>query len=67
LTNKYLVIAVISSFALTLMLCYVPVFQVMFGTVPLTIQDLILVWGIGSLGLFILPEVFYGKKVWKWV
>jgi hypothetical protein len=49
------------------MLCYVPVFQVMFGTVPLTIQDLILVWGIGSLGLFILPEVFYGKKVWKWV
>ncbi|MEM5790937.1 MAG: cation transporting ATPase C-terminal domain-containing protein, partial [Candidatus Aenigmatarchaeota archaeon] len=67
LTNKYLVIAVAASFALTLMLCYVPVFQVMFGTAPLTIQDLALVMAVSSLGLLILPEIFYGRKVWKWV
>ncbi|MEM7825308.1 MAG: calcium-translocating P-type ATPase, PMCA-type [Candidatus Aenigmatarchaeota archaeon] len=67
LTNKYLVIAVAVSFILTLMLCYVPTFQIMFGTVPLTIQDLALVMIVGSLGLFILPEIFYGRKVWKWV
>ncbi|MEM5799977.1 MAG: calcium-translocating P-type ATPase, PMCA-type [Candidatus Aenigmatarchaeota archaeon] len=66
-TNKYLVIAVAASFALTLMLCYVPIFQVMFGTVPLTLQDLALVMAVSSLGLFILPEIFYGRKVWKWV
>ena len=66
-TNKYLVIAVAASFALTLMLCYVPTFQVMFGTVPLTLKDLALVMAVSSLGLFILPEIFYGRKVWKWV
>ncbi|MCS7105806.1 MAG: cation-translocating P-type ATPase C-terminal domain-containing protein [Candidatus Aenigmarchaeota archaeon] len=65
--NKYLVIAVAVSFVLTIMLCYVPVLQIMFGTVSLTIQELAIVLAVSSLGLFILPEIFYERKIWRWV
>jgi Ca2+-transporting ATPase len=65
-TNKYLVIAVVASLILTASLTVVPVFQQMFGTVSLSLTDWLIVGAIGSLGFFILPEVFYGRKIWKW-
>jgi len=61
--NKFLLIAVVGSAALTI---FVP-FIGLFGTVVL---DDPLEWGlviVASLsGLLILPEVFYGRKIWRW-
>jgi Ca2+-transporting ATPase len=61
--NKYLVIAVIVSTAATIL---VPYFGLM-GTVWL---DNPMDWTIAIVasisGLFILPEIFYGRKIWKW-
>ncbi|MEM1539864.1 MAG: cation-translocating P-type ATPase [Candidatus Bathyarchaeia archaeon] len=61
--NKFLVIAVIVSAVATIL---VPFFGLM-GTVWL---DDPMEWAIAiaaSLsGLFILPEIFYGRKIWKW-
>jgi Ca2+-transporting ATPase len=63
LSNKFLLVAVVASAALTIL---VPLFG-LFGTVWL---DDPLEWTIAiaaSLsGLLILPEVFYGRKIWKW-
>ena len=62
--NKYLVIAVVVSAAATIL---VPYFGLM-GTVWL---DNPTDWAIAIVasmsGLFILPEVFYGRKIWKWI
>ncbi|MCW1309910.1 MAG: calcium-translocating P-type ATPase, SERCA-type, partial [Candidatus Nanoarchaeia archaeon] len=66
-TNKFLVIAVLASLVLTASLTIVPVFQQMFGTVALSLTDWIIVIAIGSVGFLIVPEVFYGRKIWKWV
>ncbi|MEM2947366.1 MAG: cation-translocating P-type ATPase, partial [Candidatus Bathyarchaeia archaeon] len=61
--NKFLVIAVIVSAVATIL---VPYFGLM-GTIWL---DDPMEWAIAiaaSLsGLFILPEIFYGRKIWKW-
>jgi Ca2+-transporting ATPase len=61
--NKFLVIAVTVSAVATIL---VPYFGLM-GTVWL---DDPLEWTIAIVaslsGLFILPEVFYGRKIWKW-
>ena len=63
LTNKYLVVAVVVSAIATIL---VPVFGI-FGTVWL---DDPFEWTITILaslsGLFILPEIFYGRKIWRW-
>ena len=64
--NKYFVIANIAGFALTLMLCYIPITQQMFHVVPLTLTELVCVIGISSLGLLVLPEILIGRKLWKW-
>lgn len=62
-TNKFLLISVIVSAIATIL---VPFFGIL-GTVWL---DDPMEWAIAiaaSLsGLFILPEVFYGRKIWKW-
>jgi len=64
LTNKYLILACAISAAATIL---VPFFG-LFGTVWLTDP---MQWTITILasmsGLFILPEIFYGRRVWKWV
>jgi len=65
-SNKFFVIAVVVSVALTLGICYIPVTQRMFDIVPLTLTDLAYVIGVSSWGLFVLPEVFMNKKLWKW-
>jgi len=66
-SNKYLLWSVLISAAITVAIPFIPLLGPGMGTVP--IYDPI-DWGIiiaASLsGLFILPEVFYGRKIWKW-
>jgi magnesium-transporting ATPase (P-type) len=66
-SNKYLLGAVLISAALTLAIPFIPVLGPGMGTVPISDP---FDWGIvivASLsGLFILPEIFYGRKIWKW-
>ena len=66
-SNKYLLGAVLFSALITVVIPFIPVLGPGMGTVP--IYDPI-DWGIVILaslsGLFILPEIFYGKKIWKW-
>jgi hypothetical protein len=61
--NKFLLISVIVSAIATML---VPYFGIL-GTVWL---DDLMEWTIAIVaslsGLLILPEVFYGRKVWKW-
>ncbi len=62
-SNKYLVIAVIGSALVTVFIPYIGLFE----TVPIAnLFD----WGVviaASLsGLLILPEIFYGRKIWRW-
>ena len=61
-TNKFLFWSVVVSGILTGILPYMRVF----GMAPLAITDWLLVLPISLSGLLILPEVFYGRKVWKW-
>jgi Ca2+-transporting ATPase len=66
-SNKYLLGAVLISAAITIAIPFIPVLGPGMGTVP--IYDTV-DWGLVILaslsGLFILPEVFYGRKIWKW-
>ena len=59
--NHYLILAVAFSAILTASLCYIPLFQSLFHTVPLDLNDWTWVLGFASLGLFILPEIFMRK------
>jgi len=56
--NKALLLAVAASFVLQLAVVYVPFLQPLFKTVPLTASDWLIVVGIASSGLLVLPEVF---------
>lgn len=63
LSNKFLVVAVIGSALLTLAIPYIG----LFGTVPITDPfDWTIVIVASLSGLLILPEVFYGRKIWRW-
>ena len=64
--NKYLLIADVVAVLATASLCYVPVFQAAFRLVPLTLYDWLWTGSVAGLGLFVLPEVFYGRKIWRW-
>jgi len=66
LKNKYLLLTDVIALVATASLCYVPVFQAAFRLVPLTLYDWLWTGSIASLGLLVLPEVFYGKKIWRW-
>ena len=57
-SNRFLLVAVLASFVLTVSLCYIPVLQLMFGTVPLELYDWIWILATSSLGFTVLPEVF---------
>lgn len=56
--NRALVLAVALSFLLQLAVIYVPFFQPLFRTVPLSASDWLIILAIASSGLLILPEVF---------
>ncbi|MEM2930921.1 MAG: cation-transporting P-type ATPase, partial [Thermoproteota archaeon] len=64
--NKFFVIADLASAALTLGITYIPVTQQLFHLTGLSLIDLAYVLGVASWGLLVLPELFMGRKVWKW-
>lgn len=64
--NKFFVIAEIVSIAATLGICYIPITAKMFGLVPLTLTDLAYVLAVASWGLFVFPELFMRRRVWRW-
>jgi Ca2+-transporting ATPase len=61
-SNKLLLGTVILSVILTVLIPYTG----LFGTAPLTLEDWLLVIPLSLSGFLILPEIFYGRKVWKW-
>ena len=60
--NKFLLISVVFSALATVAIPYTG----LFNTVPLTLADWAVVIPVSLSGLLILPEVFYGRKIWKW-
>jgi Ca2+-transporting ATPase len=61
-SNKFLLIAVVVSAILTVLVPYTG----LLGTAPLDLMDWAIVIPISFSGLLILPEIFYGRKVWRW-
>ena len=62
LDNKYLLFSTLIAGLLTASLCYIPFLQNFFHTVPLSVQDWVLVFGTSLTGLLVLPEVFFRQK-----
>jgi len=60
--NKFLLFAVVASLIVSVLVPYTG----LLGTVPLTLQDWAVVIPISLSGFLIMPEIFYGRKVWKW-
>jgi Ca2+-transporting ATPase len=61
-SNKFLLVAVVASALLTVLIPYTG----LFGAMPLELADWALVVPISLVGFLILPEVFYGRKIWRW-
>jgi Ca2+-transporting ATPase len=61
-SNKFLLFAVVVSGILTVLVPYTG----LLGTAPLDLMDWALILPISLSGLLILPEVFYGRKIWRW-
>jgi len=61
-TNKFLLLSVILSAIATAIIPY----TYLFNTAPMTLADWALVIPMSLSGFLILPEVFYGRKIWKW-
>ena len=64
--NKFFVIAVVVSIVATLGITYIPITAKMFGLYPLSLTDLAYVAAVASWGLFVLPELFMRRKLWRW-
>jgi len=65
-SNKFLLVSVLVSIFGTVALLYVPFLQTMFETVPLNLQQWLLVGSVATSGLLLLPELFYEKKILRW-
>jgi Ca2+-transporting ATPase len=63
LDNKYLLSSTLIAGLLTASLCYIPFLQNFFHTVPLSVQDWVLVFGTSLSGLLVLPEIFFRQNV----
>jgi len=61
-SNKFLLVAVVASALLTVLVPYTG----LFGTAPLNPLDWAIVLPFSLSGFLILPEVFYGRKIWRW-
>jgi Ca2+-transporting ATPase len=61
-SNKFLLIAVVFSALLTVLIPY----TFLFGTAPLDPLDWVMVLPVSFSGLLLLPEIFYGRKIWRW-
>ena len=66
LKNRFFVIAEVVSIVATLGITYIPITARMFGLTPLSLTDLAYVVCVASWGLFVLPEVFMRRSLWKW-
>jgi Ca2+-transporting ATPase len=61
-SNKFLLIAVFISALGTLIIPYTG----LFGTAPLSLADWAMVLPVSLSGFLMLPELFYGRKIWRW-
>jgi len=61
-SNKFLLVAVILSALATIIVTYTGLFGM-----PLTLSDWGIVLPFALAGFLILPEVFYGRKIWRWI
>jgi len=61
-SNKFLLISVIVGVLFTILIPYAN----LFGAAPLTLTDWAIVVPIAFSGFLILPEVFYGRKIFRW-
>jgi len=61
-SNKFLLVAVLVSAILTVIIPY----TYLFGTAPLDLIDWLVILPFSFSGFLILPEIFYGRKIWKW-
>ncbi|HDQ06915.1 MAG TPA: cation-translocating P-type ATPase [Candidatus Bathyarchaeota archaeon] len=61
-SNKFLLFAVVVSGILTVIVPYTG----LLGTAPLDLMDWAIVLPFSLSGFLILPEVFYGRKIWRW-
>jgi Ca2+-transporting ATPase len=60
-SNKFLLVAVVLSALATIIISYTGLFGM-----PLTLLDWGIVLPFALAGFLILPEVFYGRKIWRW-
>ncbi len=61
-SNKLLLLAVLVSAIGTILIPYTG----LFGTEPLTATDWAIVLPISLSAFLMLPEIFYGRKIWRW-
>jgi len=62
--NKFFVVSVFASIALTIALPFIPFLADAFHVVPLTLEQWAITLGIASIGLFVvLPELWMGRKI----
>lgn len=62
-TNKKLILSVAVSILLQILIIYLPFFQTIFATVPLTVLDWLKILLFSSLGLFVIPKIFMRKTL----
>jgi Ca2+-transporting ATPase len=61
-SNKFLLLAVLLSALGTLLIPYVG----LFGTIPLDLTEWLIVLCISLSAFLMVPEIFYGRKIWRW-
>lgn len=66
--NKYLLLAVLFSAFSTALIPYSEyIFGIqVFGTVPLDLQDWLIIVPISLTGFLVMPEIFYNRKILRW-
>jgi Ca2+-transporting ATPase len=58
LNNKWLFLAVASSIAMQIIVVQTSLLEEAFGTVPLALEDWLIVFGLASIAFLIVPEIF---------
>jgi Ca2+-transporting ATPase len=66
LRNKSFVLGVLACIILTLSLPYIPVIAPAFHIVPIGISEWAIILFLSSFGLFVLPELFSGRRILRW-
>lgn len=61
LENKWLVLSIVMSVGLQMFIVQLPIVDEFFGSVPLTIEEWLYVFGFASVGLLVMPELFVSR------